>query len=208
MTARAAILALAALTILTPGATAALPAACTPSGSSVVDGQVVRWQRAYWFCATEPRRLEPLPVPAGARSVGNVVARGRFMAFSYYLPLRSCDDSAAGARSIDLRTGAVRYDLAPYTGCVHVYGWYVSDVALRPDTGAFAVIRGMQDMEDDLGHAAVIRVNGAGVRVLDHQEDSTSAGNARRHRIMPYSLSYSGHRLRWRHLHGPQTGRM
>jgi hypothetical protein len=196
-----------ALAAAWPSSASALPADCEPPGSVVVGGPVIRWQGTWWQCTRNPRRLVPLPVHPRTRDVRHIVARGEWLAFAYYLDSH-CDNYGNGAMSVNRRTGAIRYELAYAYDCIDVYTPYISDIALRPDTGAFAVIRVVEDLEDDQGDARVIGVNGSGAKVLDWQPQRGPNDGLYRHRILPSSLSYKGHRLHWRHAHGPQTARI
>ena len=191
---------------LAPAPAAAHPPNCSPPGVRHVSGSVVRWHGDLYFCATHPRRLVPLPAPANARYVGNVVARGRFLAFSFYAATDpDCDRYGVGARSIDRNTGEIVRVLPTANVCVDVYGDVISDLALRSVNGDFAVITQIIDEEDDLGSASVIAVTASGRRVMDDQ-DKRLNDRLSETRIFGRTLYYDG-RLHWRRADGWQTAR-
>jgi hypothetical protein len=205
---RAVVVPLALLAWLAPSATA-MPPACSPPGSRVVDGSVVRWHRVTWFCAMHPRRLVVLPLPPRSRSVDHVVARGRFVAFSYDQETDpDCEYFAPAARSIDRNTGEVVFELPARNPCVDVYSARISDVALRSVTGAFAVIRHVDDYEDDNGSAEVVAVSAAGRRVLDSQDRRPNFDTLSGTRIFGGTLYYAEGRLHYKRRDGWRTARL
>lgn len=190
-----------------PAGAAPFPAACHPPGSRVIDGSAVRYHRVTWFCATHPRRLVALPAPANARYVGNVVARGRFLAFSFYADTSpDCDGLGVGARSIDRNTGEIVRALPTTNACVDVYADVITDLALRSINGDFAVIRQLVDNEDDQGSATVLAVTARGPRVIDDQ-DKRQNDSLNETRIFGHSLYYDG-RLHYKRADGRQRRRL
>jgi hypothetical protein len=184
-----------------------MPPACKPPGSRVVDGSVVRWHRVTWFCATHPRRLVALPLPKRSLYVRHVVARGRFLAFSYLQDDPRCDNYGIGARSIYRDTGGLVFTLPVHNLCTDIYSERISDVALRPFNGAFAVISHVDDLEDDLGSAEVVTVSSRGRRVIDAQDKREGDERLNPSRIIGGSLYYDG-RLRYRRADGRVTARL
>lgn len=162
----------------------------------------MRYHRVTWFCAMHPRRLVALPLPPGSGYVGTVVARGRFLAYSYYQDV-DCEYAAPAARSIDRNTGEVLLQLPPQSDCIDVASTTISDLALSGVTGAFAVIRNTVDYEDDLGDSTVLAVGPHGRRTLAYEPKRNSEDNLSRTRIFPHSLWFDG-RLHWRRADGPR----
>jgi hypothetical protein len=194
----------AALMVSAPSPAGAATRPCHPAGSVVVRGPVVKWHGRFYFCALSPRRLAPLSLPTKVTDVTNVVASASHLAYAYYRDV-GCDNHTVGARSIDRRTGRLVFRIHSFGPCYDVYSWGVTDLAMRPATGAFAVIRHKYDFEDEFDTDTVIKSDGPKATILDVQETTGQDEVPNPDRIYRRSLQYADGRISWRRASGPQS---